>query len=49
LWAPKAASWFLGTRRITDGRLALIVPAVILLLFPLLPSGHRPEPFNIPR
>jgi membrane protease YdiL (CAAX protease family) len=47
--APQAATWFLGTGKIIDGWLALIVLAAALVLFQSLPFGRRNEPFSITR
>lgn len=43
-----AATWFWGTRKMTDGWLALIVLVGVLLLFKFLPFGRKTDPFAIP-
>jgi hypothetical protein len=45
---PHAATWFLGTGKMIDGWLALIVLAAVLVLFKFLPLGRKSEPFTIP-
>jgi hypothetical protein len=46
--APRASTWFWGTDKMIDGWLALIVLAIVLVLFKFLPFGRKSEPFAIP-
>jgi CAAX protease family protein len=47
--APRAATWFWGTSKMIDGWLALIILAVVLVLFKFLPLERNSEPFTIPQ